>query len=196
MIIWINGAFGAGKTTCAYELHRRITRSFVYDPENIGYFFNDNLPENMRKNDFQDYEQWRLFNYEILKKLSIEYSGTIIVPMTITNEQYYDEIIKRLSDDGIQIKHIILYANRATLIKRLNKRLEHGKSWGKQKIDDCITAFNTVICQEKIFTDNMSVDSVVSAIADITGIVLLPDNRSTLRKWFDRIITLLRHIRQ
>ena len=36
MIIWINGAFGSGKTNVAYELNRRIESSYVYDPEEIG----------------------------------------------------------------------------------------------------------------------------------------------------------------
>ena len=38
MIIWLNGAFGAGKTQTAYELHRRLPGSYVYDPENAGFF--------------------------------------------------------------------------------------------------------------------------------------------------------------
>lgn len=48
-IIWINGAFGAGKTQTAYELHRRLENSFVYDPENIGFFLNQNLPRQVKK---------------------------------------------------------------------------------------------------------------------------------------------------
>jgi chloramphenicol 3-O-phosphotransferase len=33
MIIWLNGAFGAGKTQTAFELHSRIPDSYVFDPE-------------------------------------------------------------------------------------------------------------------------------------------------------------------
>ena len=62
MIIWINGAFGSGKTVTAYELHRRIPNSFVYDPENIGFFLNKNLPKKLLKGDFQDYRIWRELN--------------------------------------------------------------------------------------------------------------------------------------
>ncbi len=104
MIIWLNGAFGAGKTSCAYELKRRIPNSYVYDPENIGYFIFNNIPNEMKKADFQDYEQWRTFNYSILKDMYRSFSGTIIVPMTIVNPQYYDEIVQCLIDDGIRIK--------------------------------------------------------------------------------------------
>lgn len=49
MIIWINGAFGAGKTQTAYELNRRIENSFVYDPENIGFFINKSMPPSTKK---------------------------------------------------------------------------------------------------------------------------------------------------
>jgi adenylylsulfate kinase-like enzyme len=32
MIIWINGAFGSGKTQMAFEINRRLENSYVYDP--------------------------------------------------------------------------------------------------------------------------------------------------------------------
>lgn len=68
MIIWLNGALSAGKTTCAFELKRRTSNSFVYDPENIGFFIKKNIPKEIRMSDFQDYEQWKTFNYLTLKK--------------------------------------------------------------------------------------------------------------------------------
>ncbi len=70
MIIWLNGAFGAGKTTAACELHRRLPDSFVYDPENIGYFLRKNTPPQCGRPDFQDIPLWRGFNYEALKLLN------------------------------------------------------------------------------------------------------------------------------
>jgi hypothetical protein len=36
VIIWINGAFGAGKTALAEELHRRLPDAVLYDPEDVG----------------------------------------------------------------------------------------------------------------------------------------------------------------
>ena len=56
MIIWINGGFGAGKTTLAAELHRRLPDAVVYDPEDVGVM----LWKWMRPNDdFQDLPSWR-----------------------------------------------------------------------------------------------------------------------------------------
>ncbi|WP_156858054.1 AAA family ATPase [Oceanobacillus sp. AG] len=195
MIIWLNGAFGSGKTTSAFELKRRLPNSFVYDPENIGYFIRKNTPKELHKSDFQDHEQWRSFNYSMLKYISNTYDGVIIVPMTVTNPQYYKEIIQKLTDDGIPLKHYILYANKETLLKRLNKRLERGETWTKSQIDRCIHAFHTDITEEKIITDNISVDLVVEEIAKRSNITLIPDDRTSLRKWLDRTMTLIKHIR-
>ncbi|HZK01731.1 MAG TPA: AAA family ATPase, partial [Anaerovoracaceae bacterium] len=194
MIIWLNGAFGSGKTTCAFELNRRLPNSFVYDPENIGYFIRDNIPKEIQNPDFQDYGQWRLFNYEMLRYIVREYSGVIIVPMTINKHQYYEEIIQRLIDDGIILKHYILYADKETILKRLNKRLERGETWAKSQIDRCIEAFNTEIDEEKIVTDNRSIDYVVEEIAKRSEVTLLPDKRTFLKKRIDRAITLIKHI--
>jgi hypothetical protein len=37
LIIWLNGAFGSGKTTLTRELHRRLPDAVIFDPEYVGY---------------------------------------------------------------------------------------------------------------------------------------------------------------
>ena len=122
-------------------------------------------------------------------------SGTIIVPMTIVNPQYYDEIIQRLLDDGAPLKHFILYASKATLLKRLNKRFEGGRTWAKRNIDRCIHAFDHVITETKIMTDEKSIDDVVEEIAAKSGVTLLPDKRGRIKKEIDRAVAMIKHIR-
>ena len=195
MIIWINGAFGSGKTTAAFELHRRIENSFVYDPENVGYFIRKNTPKKFTQGDFQDIPLWREMNYKMLKMISVEYNGTIIVPMTLTNLDYYNEIISKLLSDGIEIRHFILYTSKPVLIKRLNKRFDGAGSWPRQQIDRCINAFDNHITEQKIMTDNKSIDDVVDEIASKSGLLLPPDNRSLMRKKIDKIKISLSHIR-
>lgn len=41
MIVWVNGAFGSGKTTLTSELHRRWPEALVFDPEQIGYLLRE-----------------------------------------------------------------------------------------------------------------------------------------------------------
>lgn len=195
MIIWLNGAYGSGKTTVAYELKKRLDKAFVYDPENVGFFIRKNLPKELHKENFQDHEQWRYFNYDLIKYIACSYEGIIIIPMTIINLNYYQEIVERLKADGIRLDHYILYANKETLIKRLNKRLERGETFAKSQIDYCIDFFDNSITENKIFTDDFDVDEVVEQISKKSEFKLLKDNRNTLKKKIDRVLISLKHIR-
>lgn len=194
MIIWLNGAFGSGKTQTAYELNRRLQNSYVYDPENIGFFIRDNIPGNIKKSDFQDYPMWRNFNVSMINYISENYNGHIIVPMTITNEQYYNEIIQPISARH-QIKHFILYASKKTLLKRLASRFESKRSWGAQQIDRCIKAFDNHITETKIYTDDLNIYQVVEKVASIAGLILDDDKRGCFRRRVDRVIMQCKHIR-
>lgn len=154
MIIWINGSFGVGKTTIAKKLNKKVKESIIYDPEEIGIFLTKILP---KKEDFQDYELWRKFNYEILKYLNSKYQN-IIVPMTITNVQYYNEIVGKLRQDNIKVESFILIASKNTLIERLNKR--NSTEWAYKQIDRCTKIFELDFDGKKINTDNISINNV------------------------------------
>ncbi|MFS0728134.1 AAA family ATPase [Paenibacillus sp. 1P07SE] len=195
MIIWLNGAFGSGKTTAAYELQRRLPDSYVYDPENIGYFIRKNTPKSTHLPDFQDYPQWRLFNREMLQLMAQEYKGTLIVPMTVTDPVYFEELTSGAAALGTEIRHLILYASKEVLHRRLNKRMERGQTWAKAQIDRCQHAFDEVLTGEKIMTDTLSVQEVVEEVARRSGLHLRPDNRSRLRRSIDRLLVQIKHIR-
>lgn len=195
MIIWINGAFGSGKTQTAHELHRRIHNSFIYDPENVGYFIRKNIPIEIMEKDFQDYPMWREMNYTLLKEMSDQYNGIIIVPMTIVNPQYFQEIVGKLRNDGVVVNHFSLIATKDVIYKRLRSRGEGRNSWAAQQIDRCIEGLTNRIFESHIDTNNLTIDDVVTRIATTLGINLLPDNRGAFRKRYDKIITQLKHIR-
>lgn len=194
MIIWLNGAFGAGKTQTACELCRRLPNSYVYDPENAGFFIRDNLPPGLERDDFQDFPLWRSFNFEMLDYAAAHYEGHIIVPMTITNRAYYDELVGALANRH-EVRHFILWASRETLKKRLASRLEGPNSWGHQQIGRCLRAFETEITEEKIDTDGVNLYQVVHRIGELCGLPLSPDRRGPLQRLAHRLTTQIRHIR-
>jgi len=195
MILWINGAFGAGKTSTAYELRRRLPDAYVYDPENAGYFIRGNIPPSIRRPDFQDYPEWRRFNRDMLTLLAREYTGTIIVPMTVTRPDYYAEMTEGLMQLDSPPRHFILYASKQTLQRRLTKRLERKDAWARAQIDRCIHAFDHELDGEKLETDELNIDQVVATLASRSGLTLLPDRRSRVRRSVDRLIVTLQHIR-
>lgn len=195
MIIWINGAFGSGKTQTAFELHRRIPNSYVYDPENIGFFIRKNVPKEIHKGNFQNYLMWREFNYSMLKYIDSEYKGILIVPMTIVNPQFFNEIVGKLRDDGILLNHFTLCASKQILIKRLKSRGEGENSWAAKQIDQCINALAEGIFQHHLDTDNISIEDIVEQIASMSSVTLLPNNHCKLYKKLTRATTQLKHIR-
>lgn len=169
MILWINGAFGAGKTTIAFELNRRMINSFVYDPENAGDFIRQNTPAAFSKVDFQDIPMWREINYSMLKMLVEKCTGTIIVPMTLVNPEYFNEIITRLREDDIEVKHFILYATRESLEKNLKKRSQGNlekEKFALDSIDRCIFSYDNYIKDTKIFVDGKTVIEVADEILE------------------------------
>ena len=192
MIIWVNGAFGAGKTQTAHELHRRIPDSFIYDPENVGYFLRENLPASTFTADFQDMQMWRTFNQSVLTYINKEYKGVIIVPMTIVNPVYFSEIIGELRKEGVTVHHYVLWASKHILVSRLKGRGERKNSWAENQIDRCMEGLSNSEFENRINTDNLTVAAAAKTIAALSDVQLLPDNRSIVRKTWDNIKLRLR----
>ena len=163
MIIWINGSFGVGKTSTAELLKRELDKSIIYDPEEIGGFLSNMF--NHEKDDFQDYELWRTLNSDILKYLCSIYE-IVIVPMTITNIDYYEEIVNGLEKSDIKIEHFILCASKEQIISRLDSR-GNSTEWAYNQVDKCINVFESNRFRyKKINTDSMDVCDVVKNIIE------------------------------
>ena len=195
MIIWINGAFGSGKTQTAFELQRRLKKSYVYDPEKMGFALRSMIPREIAEDDFQHYPLWREFNYSMLSYLADTYNGVIIVPMTIVDPGYFDEIIGRLRQDGRTVNHFTLIASKDTLHKRLRSRAEGKNSWAAKQIDRCIKGLSDQTFEEHLHTDHISIQNVAATIAEKAGLVIEPDTRGSMKRFIDRLIVKLNHIR-
>lgn len=193
MILWLNGAFGSGKTQTAYAIHRRLPGSMVYDPEKLGYLLQAAMPPSLRLQDFQDHPLWRSMNRELLETLAASYPGVIIVPMTIVKRDYYEELVAALGE-RFPLRHFILTAPRETLLRRLRSRLEGRGSWAARQLDRCLTAYARDILETPIDTDGRSVEAVAQAVAQAAGLVLEPPP-GPIRGLLARMAVTLRHIR-
>ena len=121
MIIWLNGPFGVGKTTLANRLHQEIPDSILYDPENLGDFFQENLPKAVCPEDFQDYLIWRQTTVQIIRDLATKTGQVIIVPMTVFKKEYCQEIIEQGLREDMCVQHYTLVAENETILYRLDK---------------------------------------------------------------------------
>ena len=166
----------------------------MYDPENAGCFLRKNLPPSLRPADFQDLPLWRALTADMLRYLAQRHPGPLIVPMTLVNRAYYDEIVTSLSQEQ-DLRHLILCVSRKTLQKRLSSRLEGPRSWAALQMDRCFRAFEEEITERKLHTDGLTIEQAAERAAEMCGLTLSQDRRSGLRKAVDRAVLQIRHIR-
>ena len=121
MIIWINGAFGVGKTTLAEELSQRLPEAVLFDPEYVGYILQRWVP--VPTGDFQDLSSWRELVIATALSLRKHHAATLIVPMTLINDDYLAEILGGLHAQGEEILHVFLDLDPAVLRQRITERV-------------------------------------------------------------------------
>jgi hypothetical protein len=198
MLLWINGPFGGGKTATAYELNRRLPGSVVCDPERVGYGMHRMLPAALRS-DYQDLPTWRRSVMELLALTLAAWDGPVIVPMTLVNSGYFQEIIGSLREDGFAVHHFALLAEPATVRRRLARRslgteLKPG-SWAIDHLSECLQRLRAPEFARHVHTDQQTVAQVADAIASSAGLAIKPSTDGPLRASLRRHATTIRHIR-
>ncbi len=166
MIIFINGAFGAGKTTIAEILVERIPNSLLYDPEEVGYCLRNIVRPIVQFDDFQDLPPWRPLVVETARHLLKTYKRTLIVPMTLWNKAYFLEIMDGLRQFEPQLFHFCLTATEATLCKRLQARPSSPQAyaWACERIKRCVSAFQDNMFAVQLSTDSRTPEELVEGI--------------------------------
>ncbi|QNE78725.1 NUDIX domain-containing protein [Streptomyces finlayi] len=121
MIVWINGAFGVGKTSAACGLIDLIPNSTLYDPELTGEGLTHLLPQKKlaEVTDFQDLPIWRRLVVDTAAALLAELPGVLVVPMTLLRQEYRDEIFGGLAARRIPVRHVLLSPEETILRARI-----------------------------------------------------------------------------
>ena len=127
MIVWVNGTFGAGKTSACRELVELLPGSLLYDPELVGRGLVRMLPPERAAGlaDFQDMPSWRRLVPEVAAALLAEVPGPLVVPMTVLREDYRDEIFGGLASRGLAVHHFVLDAAETILRARIEAHDAH-----------------------------------------------------------------------
>jgi predicted kinase len=171
VIIWINGGFGAGKTTLAEELHRRLPDAVVYDPEDVGLMLWKWVPRN---GDFQHLRSWRELVVATALSLRRHHADTLIVPMSLIRDSYRAEILGGLAEAGEEVLHVFLEAPADVLRERLNARVTHPDSdWDQAARQLGMTGIAEI---------------VAAAARQPTGTLILRSDRSTPAELADEVL--------
>ncbi|MFE4664374.1 NUDIX domain-containing protein [Streptomyces sp. NPDC056716] len=181
-VVWINGAFGAGKTTTARELIELIPSSTLFDPEVIGAALTQLLPAKRlaEVGDFQDLPIWRRLVIDTAAAMLAEIGGPLVVPMTLLRQDYRDEIFGGLAARRIGVRHLVLTPAETILRERIAQRevppgLPDGeiriRQWSFDQIEPFKTALGAWLAADAHLIDNGSLTPCETAlrIADAVG---------------------------
>jgi chloramphenicol 3-O-phosphotransferase len=127
VIVWLNGAFGAGKTATATELLPLVPGARAFDPETVGYLLRLHLADRPVP-DFQDWPPWRSLVVATATELARYTGGHLIAPQTILNRDYLAEIFTGLRGSGLAVFHVLLDASEPALRRRIEAS-EEARQW-------------------------------------------------------------------
>ena len=130
-IVWLNGAFGVGKTTVARLL---ATERTLVDPERIGFVLR-RLPF-WRQRDYQTIGLWRTLTVRRVRRAAR--TGPVVVPMTIVDREVLAELRRGLPD----MRMVVLDAPADLIAARARDDAAdpHAAQWRLENLDRCVTA--------------------------------------------------------
>lgn len=137
MILWLNGAYGAGKSAAAEQLRKMRPGTLLFDAEAVGDAVRNNLEQVVYHTEFPEYGLWREFVAKLLIELGKDPETLVVVPMTVLNGAYLREIFTQLEEHGLLWRHMVLDLPPETIRERVLARGETPAHWCYQQADRC-----------------------------------------------------------
>lgn len=178
MIIWINGPFGGGKTTLSNALVNMIPNSVIFDPEQIGFIIHKTVPES-RTDDFQNFPMWREHVILFAKNLEKQFGKNLIIPMTLVNPEFIEQIHSGLKSSGSKFYHYFLELDENILRQRITdqvmvpqnaERDQEIREWRLAQVTRCLEATRnmpkgTVFLNSGQSSTSVLAEKILSAIS-------------------------------
>ena len=136
MIVWINGAFGSGKTTTGTLVAEREPRLRLFDPESVGYLLRDQLSD-QDVSDFQELASWRRIVPVVADEVIRATGQHLVAIQTVLVEQYWVELMAGMETLGHEVFHVVLEADEDVTRTRIEiDELDPGaREWRLQHLE-------------------------------------------------------------
>lgn len=170
-VVWINGAFGVGKSTTALHVALQNPQLHFFDPEWVGYMLRANL-HGVEFDNFQDLPAWRNLVPPVAHQISLHVNRDLLAVQTVLKENYWSELHNGLTAEGFDIVHVLLDCDESELRKRIENDTadEQAKPWRLGHIDEFLAARPWLVRTANVVIDVTS-SSPEDAAAEITRVV-------------------------
>jgi hypothetical protein len=151
-VVWVNGPFGAGKTSLADALIARWPQARLFDPEEVGFMLRT-MVSPADSGDFQDLPIWRDLVADTAYRLLTRYGRPLVVPMTVVVPAYLSEIFTSLAQRQVTVQHFFLKVSAQTLRKRIDRqqvwpddpeRDAEVRAWRLAQVERCVAAVDSL----------------------------------------------------
>lgn len=165
MIVWLNGTYGAGKTTTA-RLLAPLLPARIFDSEHIGYLLRPIIGD-LPCTDFKEWKPWRTLTIATAREVLDLTGGTLVIPQTVLQHQYWTELTTGFAAAQIPMRAFTLHTDRTTWAARIagdtaeagaeTWRLDHRETY-EQALTDWMAAETTVIDTADLTPDEVAKD--------------------------------------
>lgn len=164
MIVWINGAFGSGKTTTAGLLTERLQDGKFFDPEYVGYMLTPFVQS--PTGDFQDLPLWRHLLTQTMAGLAQQYPHTWVAPMSLINAAYRTEILTGIRNAGVDVREFILTLTEEQLRARIDADQVdvRARQWRHDHVAQALTTFAS-LADARFIDASQTPEQVAEAVA-------------------------------
>ena len=149
-----------------------------FDPEYVGFILVKWVPR-PDSGDFQDIPLWRRLVADFITGMTAEYGRTLIIPMTLVNPRYREEIFGLISKAGDEMLHVFLDVPADELRRRIDAQIlveddsEHdaeARAFRHRNVERCVEArdelpASTLILRGDQHTPAALADLVLEALA-------------------------------
>jgi chloramphenicol 3-O-phosphotransferase len=176
MIVWINGAFGAGKSITAELIQRACPRTRLWDPEKVGEMLRT-VVSDITVRDFQDWSCWREVVVATGHAVASQTGQDLVAPQTIVCQDYLQQITQGFQARSVPLFHVLLDAPTETLRNRIHGDVDKPASeWRLERLDDYASARSWLRESADLVVDTaaLSPELVAELIIDAAGLQRSP----------------------
>lgn len=169
MIILLNGTYGVGKSTVAQSIQDKLPNIEILEAD---YYYLQMIKEDYHlafggttpQNNMNFLSRFK----KVVSDCLCEKDRTTIIVMAITQDECNREILQPLMESGVEFHHIILTANRNTILERINNQDNRDKLISKYFLDSNIKYLdNHFENVPRIDTDNKEISKIADEIIGI-----------------------------